>query len=154
MPEDRSKQDKLAVLRQHATLNPRADGVTHTLFATIEFFDPHDLLQVKYEMLRLVSVDKRPISEAAKACGLSRPSFYQAQAAFEQGGLAALIRNKPGPHGAHKLTPAVMAFVTEARTADPGVPADRLAAWVRQRFGAQVHPRSIERQLLRKKKRR
>ncbi len=154
MPADRSKQDKQDALREHATLNPRPAGVTHALFATSEFFDPHDLLQVKYEMLRLVSVDKRPISEAAKACGLSRPSFYQAQAAFEQGGLAALIRNKPGPHGAHKLTPAVMQFVTEARTADPRVPADRLAAWVRQRFRVQVHPRSIERQLLRKKKRR
>ena len=66
----------------------------------------------------------------------------------------ALIRNKPGPHGAHKLTPAVMQFVTEARTADPGVRANELAVWVRQRLGARVHPRSIERQLLRKKKRR
>jgi transposase len=154
MPEDRSKQDKLDVLRQHATLNPRPDGVTHTLFTTSEFFDPQDLLQVKYEMLRLVNVDKRSISEAAKACGLSRPAFYQAQTSFDQGGLAGLIRNKPGPHGAHKLTPAVMQFVTEARSADPSVRADRLAAWVHERFGAQVHPRSIERQLLRKKKRR
>jgi hypothetical protein len=34
------------------------------------------------------------------------------------------------------------------------VSADRLAEGVRQRFGVQVHPRSIERQLLRKKKRR
>src|SRR6478672_1361990 len=154
MPEDRSKQDKLAALQQHATLNARPDGVTHTLFATVEFFDPHDLLQVKYEMLRLVSVDKRPISEAAKACGFSRPSFYQAQAAFEQGGLAALIAHKPGPHGGHKLTPAVLQFVIAARITDPGVRADRLAEWVRLRFGVHVHPRSIERQLLRKKKRR
>jgi len=154
MPQDQSKQDKLAALRQHATLNPRPRRVTHPLFATSEFFDSHDLLQVKYEMLRLVSIDKRPISEAARACGLSRPAFYQAQAAFEQGGLAGLIRNKPGPHGAHKLTPTVMQFVTETRTADPGVRADHLAALVHQRFGTQVHPRSIERQLLRKKKRR
>ena len=149
MPEDRSKQD---ALRQHATLNPRPAGVLHALFATSEFFDTHDLLQVKYEMLRLVSVDKRPISEAAKACGLSRPSFYQAQAAFEQHGLAGLIAHKPGPHGGHKLTPAVMQFLTEARTADPGVRAERLATWVRKRFRVQVHARSIERQLLRKKK--
>jgi len=149
MPEDRSKQD---ALRQHATLNPRPAGVTHSLFATNEFFDPHDLLQVKYEMLRLVSVDKRSISEAAKSCGFSRPSFYQAQAAFEQHGLAGLIANKPGPRSAHKLTPAVMQFLTEARAADPGVRAEHLAAWVRKRFGVQVHPRSIERQLLRKKK--
>jgi len=149
MPEDRSKQD---ALRQHATLNPRPADVTHALFATNEFFDPHDLLQVKYEMLRLVSVDKRSISEAAKACGFSRPSFYQAQAAFEQHGLAGLIAHKPGPHGGHKLTPVVMQFLTEARAADPGVRADRLAALVHERFRVQVHPRSIERQLLRKKK--
>ena len=149
MPEDRSKQD---ALRQHATLNPRPAGVTHSLFATNEFFDPHDLLQVKYEMLRLVSVDKRSISEAAKSCGFSRPSFYQAQAAFEQHGLAGLNANKPGPRSAHKLTPVVVQFLTEARAADPGVRAEHLAAWVRKRFGVQVHPRSIERQLRRKKK--
>lgn len=154
MPVDRGKHDKQAVLRQHATLNPRPGGVTHALFEHSEFFDPDDVLQVKYEMLRLVNVDKRPISEAAKACGFSRPSFYQAQAAFEQGGLAALIAHKPGPHGGHKLTPAVLQFVIEVRTADPGVRADRLAEWVHKRFGVHVHPRSIERQLLRKKKRR
>jgi transposase len=154
MPVARGKHDKQAVLRQHATLNPRPGGVTHALFEASEFFDPDDLLQVKYEMLRLVNIDKRPISEAAKSCGFSRPSFYQAQAAFQQGGLAGLIAHKPGPHGGHKLTPAVMEFLTKARTTDPLVRAERLAEWVHQRFGVQVHPRSIERQLLRKKKRR
>src|SRR4030095_1265497 len=152
MPADRSRRGKQDALRQHATLSPRPDGVTHTLFESSEFFDPDDLLQVKYEMLRLVHLDKRPISAAAKACGFSRPSFYQAQAAFEQGGLAGLIPHKPGPHGGHKLTPAVLQFVAEARPADPGVPAERMAQWVRQRFGVQVHPRSIDRQLSRKKK--
>ncbi len=154
MPVDRGKHDKQAVLRQHATLNPRPGGVTHALFEHSEFFDADDVLQVKYEMLRLVNVDKRPISEAAKACGFSRPSFYKTQAAFEQGGLAALIAHKPGPHGGHKLTPAVLQLVIESRIADPGVRADHLAKLVRRRFGVQVHPRSIERQLLRKKKRR
>jgi transposase len=103
-------------------------------------------------MLRLVSVDKRPVSEAAKACGFSRPSFYQAQAAFEQGGLAGLLRQKPGPHGGHKLTAAVLHFLTEARAADPQVRAEQLAHSVHQHFGIQIHPRSIERQLSRKKK--
>ena len=152
MPADRSKHDKQAVLRQQATLNPRPGGVTHALFGASDFFDPHDLLQVKYEMLRLVNIDKRPISEAAKACGFSRPSFYQAQAAFDQSGLAGLIARKPGPHGGHKLTPAVLRFVSEARTVDPNVRTEHLSESVRQRFGVQVHPRSIERQLARKKK--
>ena len=32
------------------------------LFASHDFFDPRDLVQVKYEMLRLVSVEKQPVS--------------------------------------------------------------------------------------------
>ncbi len=152
MPADRRKDEKQRVLRQHATLNPRPDGVTHPLFRDSEFFDPRDLLQVKYEMLRLVSVEKRPVSEAAKAFGLSRPSFYQAQAAFEHSGLAGLIPQKPGPRSGHKLTPAVMEFLTRARVAEPSVRPERLASLVKKNFGVQVHPRSIERQFLRQKK--
>jgi len=42
-----------------------------------------------------------------QACGLSRPSFYQAQAAFELGGLLRLLRllrHNPSPHGAYKFS--------------------------------------------------
>ena len=91
-----ARDEKQRRLRQQATLNPRPEGVSHPLFQGSEFFDPHDLLQVKYEMLRLVSVEKRPVSEAAKVFGFSRPSFYQAQAAFAQSGLAGLIRAEAG----------------------------------------------------------
>ena len=62
MPVDHGKHDKQAVLRQHATLNPRPGGVTHALFENSEFFDPDDVLQVKYEMLRLVCW-RRPKTE-------------------------------------------------------------------------------------------
>jgi transposase len=145
MATDRREEDKHRALRQQASLNPRPDAVAHPLFRDRGFFDPHDLLQVKYEMLRAVRVDKQSISEAARAFGFSRPSFYQAQTAFEQGGLAALIPQKTGPRNGHKLTPAVM-------EAEPTVRAERLASLVHQTFGVQVHPRSIERQFLRQKK--
>lgn len=152
MSADRRKEEKQRRLRQQATLNPRPEGVTHLLFHGSEFFDPHDLLQVKYEMLRLVSVEKRPVSESAEVCGFSRPSFYQAQAAFEQSGLAGLIRQKPGPRGGHKLTPTVMEFLAQARVAEPSLRPERLASLVKKNFGVRVHPRSIERQFLRQKK--
>jgi transposase len=152
MAADRRKEEKQHRLRQQATLNPRPEGVTHPLFRGSEFFDPHDLLQVKYEMLRLVSVDKRPVSEAAKVCGFSRPSFYQAQGAFERSGLAGLIPQKPGPRSGHKLTPTVMAFLAQARVAEPSLRPERLASLVKKNFGVQIHPRSIERQFLRQKK--
>jgi len=66
--------------------------------------------------------------------------------------LAGLIPQKPGPRSGHKLTPTVMAFLTEARGAEPSLRPERLASLVKKNFGVQVHPRSIERQFLRQKK--
>jgi transposase len=111
-----------------------------------------DLLQVKYEMLRQVDVDKQPVSQAAKEFGFSRPSFYQAQAAFQQAGLAGLLPHKRGPRSGHKLTGELMQFVTKLRSAEPELSAPQLAQRVAQRFGVSVHPRSIDRQLQRQKK--
>ena len=118
------------------------------------FFDPDDLLQVKYEMLRQVHVDHRPISQAAHEFGFSRPSFYQANAAFEQAGLTGLVPLKRGPRSGHKLIPEVMEAVRAMRMADPSLSFVQLAALVKADFNIEVHPRSIERQLLRKEKRR
>ena len=71
-------------------------------FATDTFFDPRDLVQVKYEMLRRVQSEGHSVTGAATAFGFSRPSFYQALSAFEEGGLAGLgffgmvVRIPPG----------------------------------------------------------
>jgi len=152
MAADRRKDQKQQRLRQEGTLNPRPNTVTHELFHSGEFFDATDLLQVKYEMLRLTQVEKRSVSEAAKACGFSRPTFYQAQSAFEQNGLAGLIAKKSGPRSGHKLTPAVMELLTQTRVTDPSVRPQQLALLAKKKFGVNVHPRSIERQFRRQKK--
>ena len=115
------RSSKRDALRQQGILNPRPHDVTHPLFQNSEFFDSRDLLQVKYEMLREVQVENKSVSQSAAAFGFSRPSFYQAQAAFAQDGLAGLIPHRRGPRGAHKLTPEVMAFVDEVRRVSPGI---------------------------------
>ena len=118
------------------------------------FFDSDDLMQVKYEMLRQVHIDKGSISESAQAFGFSRPSFYQAQAALQQDGVFGLLPHRRGPQGGHKLTAEVMEFVTELRFADSSLTPEQLAEAIQRRFRIQVHPRSIQRRLLRQKKRR
>jgi transposase len=140
-------------LRQHGTLHPRPQAVTHELFQSSDFFDPQDLIQVKYEMLRQVQVDQQPVRPTAQAFGLSRPSFYQTQAAFQQSGLAGLLPRKRGPRGGHKLTAEVMEFVSQVRATDPSVSTRQLAQRVWKRFGISVHPRSIVRQWRHQKKR-
>jgi Helix-turn-helix domain len=150
----KNNPDKQRTLRQQGIFNPHSQDVTHPLFQDNEFFDAHDLVQVKYEMLRQVRVDKRPVSQTAKEFGFSRPSFYQAEFTFEQSGLSGLLPGKRGPKSGHKLTPEVMKFVAEQRIAEPSLSFAQLAAAVEQNFNLRVHPRSIERQLLREKKRR
>ena len=51
---------KLQALRQQACLNLRSDQVNDELFRDSEFFDPRDLVQVKYEMLRRVQKRRAP----------------------------------------------------------------------------------------------
>ena len=41
---------------------------------------PHDAVQVQYEMLRRVSVGRVSVTEASDEYGVSRPTYYQAQA--------------------------------------------------------------------------
>ena len=151
MPE---KDPKLEALREQGTLNPRPREVTDPLFANDSFFDPRDLVQVKYEMLRRVQSESHSVTGAATAFGFSRPSFYQAQSAFEEGGLAGLVPHKRGPKQAHKLTDEVLAFIGETRQKDPSMRTTELVRLIQERFGTQVHPRSIERSLLRHPKKR
>jgi len=65
-----------------------------------------------------------------------------------------LLPHKRGPQGGHKLTVEVMEFVTERRVADSSLTPEQLAEAIQRRFRIQVHPRSIQRCLLRQKKRR
>ena len=50
----RKNDPKAEVLHQRRCLHPRPEQVCDELFVSSDFFDPRDLLQVKYEMLRRV----------------------------------------------------------------------------------------------------
>ena len=154
MPKRPPEDPKLQSLRQLASLNPRPQAVNDELFAASDFFDPRDLVQVKYEMLRRVEQDGRPITDAAGKFGFSRPSFYQAQAAFQAGGLAGLVPHKRGPKEAHKLTAEVVEFLQQSLQHDPSLGSADLASQVKERFDLLVHPRTIERGLARRQKKR
>jgi transposase len=152
MAKKPTRDPKTRALQQEASLHPHPEQVTDELFLTHEFFDPRDLVQVKYEMLRRVQSEGQAVSHSAAHFGFSRPSFYQAQSAFEQGGLLALMPQKRGPKKAHKLTAEVLAFVRQAQQEDPSLRPAALASLVKDKYGITVHPRSIERALTRSQK--
>lgn len=150
MAKRSSREDpKVAALWEARCLNPHPEAVRDEAFATQEFFDARDAVQVKYEMVRRVRVDGASVTAAAAAFGYSRPAFYEAAAALEEQGLDGLVPDKPGPRKGHKLTDEVCAFAEARLAADLGLrPAD-LVAPIEQSFGVRVHPRSIERALAR-----
>jgi len=154
MPKKQPHGSKLESLREQGTLNPRPQDVSHPLFQDNEFFDARDLVQVKYEMLRQVQVEKVPVSQSARAFGFSRPTLYQTQLAFAKEGLSGLVPHKRGPRRAYKLTAAVMQFVTGIHAAEPSLRPRDLSQRVKEQFGLVVHARSIERRLGQEKKRR
>jgi transposase len=140
------KGDELARSR---TLNPHPERVSDEAFGSSEFFDARDLVQVKYEMVRRVRIGGDAVSRSAAAFGFSRPSFYEAAAALDAGGLPALVPARPGPRRAHKLTEEVVAFAREALAIDPALRSADVADAIAERFGVRVHPRSVERALAR-----
>ena len=150
MPAPRDR--KANVLLNEGTLNSAPETVRDPKFREGEFFDPRDAVQVKYEMLRRVSVESVSITDASEEYGVSRPTFYQAKASLEEAGIAGLVPKKRGPRGPHKLQGEVLAFL-EGRLA-PGEPvrARELSRLIRQKFGLNIHPRTIERAVLRVKK--
>ena len=150
----RKPDPKTDALRGQGCLHPHPEKVADELFAATEFFDARDLVQVKYEMLRQVRVDGQSVSDSATRFGLSRVSYYQAQEAFEQGGLPALLPKKPGPRRAHKLSHEVVAALRDALAEKPELGSEDLVRLVEERFGISVHRRSIERALVRQEKKR
>jgi transposase len=154
MSKAQPSDPKLAALRQQGCLNPHPHKGADPLFASSDFFDARDLVQVKYEMVRRVRVDGQPVSHSAAAYGFSRPSFYQAQRGLDRGGLAALVPRKPGPRRSHKLSADVMELLQRERSTDPSLRPPDLARRVLERFGRKVHPRSVERALTRQEKKR
>ena len=150
MSRSKPNNAKRQILQKHGCLNPHPESLSNELFVHQEFFDPADLVQVKYEMLRVVRMEGQLVQDAARACGLSRPTFYQAQAAFERSGLLGLLPAKKGPRRSHKLTEEVMDFVVEALTVEPALQVAELTRRIHQRFDITVHPRSIRRALARR----
>ena len=152
MAKRRKVDSKSTELRRTGTLNPHPEVICDPLFQASPFFDARDLLQVRYEMLRRHLIEGHSVMDTALAFGVSRPTFYHAQAAFAQRGLGGLLPQQRGPKTRHKLSKEVLDHVQELKATDPSLTTARSVQAIRQRFGITVHRRSLERALQGKKK--
>ncbi len=152
MAKPRKPNQKLLELKRTGTLNPRPATVSDPLFRENPFFDPNDLLQVRYEMVRRHRVEGTAVVAVSSTFGVSRPTFYQAQAEFERGGLTGLLPKQRGPKEGHKLSGEVIEYVRALKASDPGLTTVDCVKAIQEKFGVTVHRRSLERALTGKKK--
>ncbi len=152
----KANNEKNKKLKEQGALNQHPDKVKDEFFldSTLEFFDPNDLIQVKYEMLRSVEKEGMSVTDASKTFGFSRPAFYQVQSQFKKAGVTGFVRERPGPKSPHKLTPDIVEFIKENTTEGEPLRARTLVDLIKEKFNKTVHPRSIERAILRKEMKR
>lgn len=132
-------------LRGNGSFNPYHSKVSAEIFRGSQFFSDRDIVQVKYEMLRAVAVDNGSVTEVSAKFGFSRKAYYQISAAFEEGGLPALMPRKHGPKGASKLKGDAADFLDSYASSHRGAKAPEIAARLESELGVRAHPRSIER---------
>src|ERR1700681_2210851 len=135
---------KLLELKSTGTLNPQPGAVSDALFRENPFFDSKDLLQVRYEMLRRHRMEGTAIINVVSAFGVSRPTFYHAQTAFERGGLTGLVPKQRGPKEGHKLSGAIIEHIQALKASTPSITTTECVKAVRSTFGITIHRRSLE----------
>ena len=130
---------------EEGALNPAPGKVRDPKFQEGGFFDPRDAVQVKYEMLRRVSVEKAPVTEVSDEYGVSRPTYYRPRQISRRRALRDWRPRSEAPMVRTKSRARCWRFSRRGF-----LPASRSgrANWrrrSRRELGLDVHPRTIER---------
>jgi transposase len=132
-----------SALEAAGLVHPNPAAVTAALFRDdAGFFLAVDKVQVKYEMLRAHVVDGVSVTAAAASHGYSRAAFYLIAAAHAEAGMVGLLDERRGRRGPIKLTDDIVAFIAAA---DPARSGADLAEEISNRFGVDLHRRTVER---------
>jgi len=149
---NRRRDPKAEAMARDGALNPHSEAVRDPLFLDNPFFDAGDLVQVRYEMVRRHQIERMAICDVVSLFGVSRPTFYKAQSALAEHGLAGLIPRQRGPKGGHKLSAEVLTYIDQLKAARPDLTVPQCVDAIAARFGVRVHRRSLERAMVLKKK--
>jgi len=147
------EKTKIWYLKKGSTFNSKASEVKDELFLKNDFFDPQDLVQVKYEMLRKVEKEDFKVKEAVHLFGMSRQYYYKIKPAFDRQGMAGLLPDKRGPKHPFKLNDDIVGFINEMIKEEPSATNQRIAEKLEARFKVVVNPRTIQRMRKGQKKR-
>jgi len=132
-------------LEKEKLLNPRPERVSYPLFQKIEFFDPLDLAQVRYEMLRASNSKEMSIAEACRQFGFSREYFYQLDRAFAEKGLVSILGSPMGRRPIIALNQEIVNFIIHRKVHNSELTGEDLRQEIRKSYKVECSRRTVER---------
>lgn len=140
-----SEDTKSKFLQKEGLVNPKPERVTNPLFGTYEFFDPLDLPQVRYEMLRIARVDHAPVSEACRQFGFSREYFYRLERDFMSRGYVSLLGSFRGRRPLIALNQELVNFIIHRKMTTPNLTGEDLRNELKTAYQVECSRRTVER---------
>jgi|SRR3990172_4353365 len=138
-------QEKIDFLTGEGFLNPRPERITAARFQTNPFFDPQDLPQVRYEMLRAVRAENASVVEICRQFGFSREYFYRLEHAFMGHGYVALLGGQRGRPPIIAGKPDLVNFIVQRKIEDPGLSGEDLRKEILRVYEVDCSRRTVER---------
>ena len=136
---------KREILQANGTYNKNYEKIKNHKFITGSFYDPMDIVQVKYEMLKDAEEGNRGIAQVADEFGFSRASFYNTKDEFNEQGLSAFVPEKPGPRRPYKLTDSYKDYVDRYISENPKASSNEIARSLKKDKGIDISKRTVER---------
>ncbi|MDB4303745.1 hypothetical protein N9934_03030 [Desulfosarcina sp.] len=139
------KKKKYEFLEKEDLLNQKPERVSPSLFADNDFFDPLDLTQVRYEMLRSARIGKTPVVKACKLFGFSREYFYRLERNFMVHGLVSLLGSPKGRRPLIAINQEIVNFIVHRRIDNPKLSGDDLRKEILKLYKIDCSRRTVER---------
>lgn len=138
-------QQRTDFLVAQGLANSRPERVKSPLFGSLEFFEPLDLPQVRYEMLRAARGGSASVAEACRSFGFSREYFYRLERAFLERGYVALLGSPMGRPPLLALNPQIVNFIVYRKLEDATVSGETLRGEIQDLFKVDCSRRTVER---------
>ncbi len=133
------------LLKRARCLNHEPERVQDPYFIQqTDFFDPKDIVQVKYELLRRCEVEKKEVASTCHDFGFSRTTYYKVQRAFYNGGLPQLMGKPRGRQKPIKLTETVLGFLIAEKARNNKLTAKEMAKRLKERYQVELTERMIQ----------
>lgn len=136
---------KIQFLQKEGLINPKPERVQYQLFASYDFFDPMDLPQVRYEMIRTARIENISVAKSCRLFGFSREYFYKLERNFMNRGFVALLGSQKGRRPLIALNNEIVNFIIHRKIDNPNLSGEDLRKEILKIHKLDYSRRTVER---------